>query len=433
MKRGIRRGIAVASFAFVSGALTASSALAALDPTFGGDGKVTTNFTAGFDGANAVAIQADGKIVAVGGDAGRGGRFAVARYNTNGSLDTTFGGRGKVSTNFANGSDVAYGVAIRSDGRIVVVGEISHVAHGPSIVGRFAVAQYMPDGTLDTTFGGDGKVTTDFTSGEDGARGVAIHAGKIVAAGATNVGCFCSRFALARYDADGSLDTTFGGDGKVLTRFRNGGQARAVDIQANGKIVAAGGQVPEVDRFEVARYRPDGTLDPTFGGDGKVTTNMGRGEEEATGVAIQANGKVVAVGYTDMPHEFGDTFGPGKFALARYRVDGTLDAGFGGDGRVKTRFGRTGSSAAEDVAIQADGRIVVAGHASGRGGRFALARYNLGGALDDSFGGDGRATTNFTAGEDLAFGVAIQVNGRVVAAGHAAMVGGVFALARYLG
>lgn len=287
-------------------------------------------------------------------------------------------------------------------------------------------------GALDPSFSGDGKVRTNFTAGDDFAGGVAVQAdGKIVAAG--RAGGF-DEFALARYNTDGTLDTSFGGNGKVRTNFTSGFDwANGLALQADGKIIAVGRAGGGGGRFGLVRYDTDGTLDTTFGGDGKVTTNMGRGEEEATGVAIQANGKVVAVGYTDMPHEFGDTFGPGKFALARYRVDGTLDAGFGGDGRVKTRFGRTGSSAAEDVAIQADGRIVVAGHASGRGGRFALARYNLGGALDDSFGGDGRATTNFTAGEDLAFGVAIQVNGRVVAAGHAAMVGGVFALARYLG
>jgi uncharacterized delta-60 repeat protein len=430
----VRRTSAVALFislAVMPSAL-AGAGPGTLDTTFGGDGKVTTDFGPSFDGATAVAIQADGKIVAVGGAGGSAGRFALARYDTDGTLDATFGGDGKVRTDFTNRSDVAQGVAIQADGKIVAAGDITRFTPN-GVVGRFALARYDTNGTLDPTFGGDGRVTTSFTDGEDGASAVAIQAdGKIVAAGSANGSCFCSRFALARYDDDGTLDATFGGDGKVTTRFAHGSQATAVAIQADGKIVAVGGQVPEVSRFEVARYGTDGTLDPSFSGDGKLTTNMGLGEESATGVAIQANGRIVVAGYTDVPHEFGDTFGPGKFALARYRADGTLHDAFGGDGKVTTRFGRT-TAAAEGMAIQADGKIVAVGHTGGDGGRFALVRYDLDGGLDATFGGDGRVTTNFTAGEDLAFGVAVQADGRIVAAGRAGGSGGRFALARYVG
>jgi uncharacterized delta-60 repeat protein len=426
----------VVILACVLTAMSASPALAAsghLDRRFGRDGKVITNFTAGFDGANGVAIQTNGKIVAVGGAGGSGGRFAIARYRTDGSLDRTFGGDGTVMTNFSPGTDVALDVAIQTDGRIVAAGGVSHATLDGMTVGEFALARYNTDGTLDMTFGGDGKVTTDFTVGWDGATGVAVQEdGHIVAAGFANSNCSCSKFALARYNADGSLDATFGGDGKVTTFFRFGGEANAVAIQADGKIVAAGrAGDPSDGRFALARYNLDGTLDTAFSGNGKLTTNMGQGETSATSVAIQANGKVVVAGFTDGPHEFGDTFGPGKFALARYRVDGTLDTRFSGDGKVKTRFG-TRSASAEDVAIQADGKIVAAGTSAGAGGRFALARYKLNGTLDATFGGDGRVTTNFTAGEDLAFGVAIQANGKIVVAGHAWGGGGRFALARYL-
>jgi uncharacterized delta-60 repeat protein len=255
--------------------------------------------------------------------------------------------------------------------------------------------------------------------------------GRMVAVGTAFADCGCAKFALARYNPDGTLDTTFSGNGRVTTFFRFGGHADAVAIQAGGKLVAAGSS-SELARFALARYNPDGTLDTTFSGNGKVTTSTGRGETAATGVAIQENGKVVAVGYTDVPHEFGDMFGPGRFALARYRVDGTLDPGFGGDGRVKTRFGRRNATA-NGVVLQSSGKIVVAGTAVGHGGRFALARYNPFGALDTTFGGDGRVTTNFTAGEDVAFGVAIRA-GKIVAAGRAGGVGspGRFALSRYL-
>jgi serralysin len=409
-------------------AMSASLAYAvsgALDSAFGGDGKVTTNFANGFAGASAVAIQTNGKIVAVGVTKGTRGQFALARYNPNGTLDTSFGGDGRVTTNFTTGKDFALGVAIQANGKIVAAGG----ARGTG--GRFALARYNANGTLDTSFGGDGRVTTNFSPGDDVASGVAIQAnGRIVAAGTAYSNCGCNRFALARYNTNGTLDTSFGGTGRVDTSFRFGARVNAVAIHANGKLVVAG-SASELAWFALARYNPDGTLDTSFGGDGKVTTRMGRGETAATGVAIQPNGKVIAAGYTDVPHEFGDAFGPGRFALARYRVNGTLDPSFSGDGKVKTRFGSKNASA-NGVAIQANGKLVAAGTAAGGSGRFALARYSRFGTLDISFGGDGKVTTNFTSGEDVGLGVAIHT-GKIVAAGRAGSgVGGRFALSRHL-
>jgi uncharacterized delta-60 repeat protein len=428
----VRQMIAVGSLAVVFAAVPVASGLAApatLDPSFSGDGKAITNFTPSFDGAKAVAVQADGKIVLVG---GAGSAFALARYEADGTLDPTFGGDGRVTTKLSKHSDVALAVAIKPSGEIVVAGQARRFSAG-GMFGRFALAQYESDGTLDATFSGDGKVLTTFTTGWDGASGVAIQAdGKVVVAGSANLACSCGGFALARYTSGGALDDTFGGDGKVTTWFRGGGSGNDVAIQSNGRIVVVGGNPPDAARFQVARYNTDGTLDATFNGDGKATTNMGQGEEAATGVAIQSNGKVVVAGFTDGPHEFGDAFGPGKFAIARYLVDGTLDAAFGGDGKVKTRFGRTGV-AAESLAIQVDGKIVAAGTGAGAGGRFALARYHPGGALDTTFSGDGRIFTDLTPGEDLAFGVALQADGKIVAAGQAGGGGGRFGVARYLG
>jgi uncharacterized delta-60 repeat protein len=349
-------------------------------------------------------------------------RRASARRRADGTLDTTFGDRGIVMTNFTPENDVANGVAIQSDGKIVVAGQ---AGNGP----RFVLARYTSDGALDPSFGGDGKVSTSFTTtGGDAATAVAIQAdGKIVAGGIAHVNCTCEKFALARYDSSGRLDTSFGGDGKATVHFKGGGELRAMAIGSDGRIVVVGGGVPDVDRFEVARFNADGTLDSTFDGDGKVKTNMGEGEESATGVAIQPNGKVVVVGYTDLPHEAGDV-GPGKFAVARYEADGTLDQMFGNNGRVTTVF-RT-DAAARGVAIQSEGRIVVVGVVGGAGGRFALARYERNGTLDATFGGDGKVTTNFSSDEDGASAVAIQNDGKIVVGGHAR--GDRFALARYL-
>ncbi|HET6771374.1 MAG TPA: delta-60 repeat domain-containing protein [Actinomycetota bacterium] len=400
-----------------------------LDTTFDGDGKVTTDFAGNPDNAFAVALQGDGKIVAAGETLVSGTTdFALARYNTDGSLDTTFGGDGKVTTDFAAGGDSASAVAIQGDGKIVAAGFA--IVSGNN---DFALARYNTDGSLDTTFGGDlpfpvpgdGKVTTDFAGSQDLAHGVAIRAdGKIVAAGQARVSG-SDDFALARYNTDGSLDTTFGGDGKVTTDFAGGSDlAHGVAIQADGKIVAAGeALVSGTLDFALARYNTDGSLDTTFDGDGKVTTDFAGDFDVALAVAIQGDGKIVAAG--------GAVVAGFDFALARYNTDGSLDPAFGGDGKVTTDFG--GFDDAFAVAIQGDGKIVAAGSATvSATADFALARYKTDGSLDTIFSGDGKVTTDFAGSSDQASAVAIQANGRIVAAGGTFISGNFdFALARY--
>jgi uncharacterized delta-60 repeat protein len=342
--------------------------------------------------------------------------MGLARYMPDGKLDASFGGDGKVTTNFAaerGGKAEADAVALQDDGRIVMAGQ----SEGEN-VSKFAVARYKPNGHLDTSFGGDGRVTTAFGSPQhwEGADGVVIQSdGKIVAAGWSE-----ARFVLARYRSNGRLDTTFGGgDGKVITRFgRAGAFASDLALQPDGKIVAVGfGR----NRFALARYKPGGRLDPTFGGDGKVTSRFGsrRGGDIAEGVAIQPDGSIVAAGDAD------DLT---TFALARYESNGQLDPNFGGgDGKVTTRF-KAGDfvEGADDVAIQTDGRIVLAGLAAWR---FALARYSPAGDLDPTFGGDGKVLTNINKSFEEAFSVGLQSDGRIVAAGEAGASG---AVVRYL-
>ncbi|MDX3539480.1 calcium-binding protein [Streptomyces sp. MB09-01] len=390
-----------------------------LDPTFGGgDGMVTTDLGAS-EAAADVAVQPDGKIVAVGGDTTDFfGNFAAVRYNADGSLDTTFGDGGKVSTDIAGGSDTANGVALQADGKIVVVGTSENLEGG---VAWFTVVRYNPDGTLDTTFDGDGKAVTDFGGGgADQGSDVAVQAdGKIVAAGGVG-----GLFALARYNAlDGSLDTTFDGDGKVLTSFagiQGGGTAYGLALQADGRIIAAGEMTEGLVRdFALARYNANGTLDTSFSGDGRVTTDLGS-MDTAQDVMVQSDGRIVAVGGSS----------PGVFSLARYHADGTLDTTFDGDGRVTTNLGGPqGGSSAYDVVQQSDGKLVAVG---GGNGDFALARYLTDGSLDTGFGGgDGTVATNF-GGADLAHSVALLPDGRLVAAGGGGAAED-FALARYEG
>jgi uncharacterized delta-60 repeat protein len=208
-----------------------------------------------------------------------------------------------VTTNFASGSDACIGVALQSDGKIVA---------GGSAGSRFGVARYNSDGSLDTTFGGDGKVTTNFTSRPDGGNRVVLQGdGKIVLAGFAG-GAFGQNtsFAVARYETDGSLDGTFSGNGKVTTNFTSGfDSARAPIILGDGSIVAVGVAHAAGGAFALARYTAAGSLDTTFGGDGKVTTNFSSGFDGAVDAALQVDGKIAAAGSAS---------GPSRFALARY-------------------------------------------------------------------------------------------------------------------
>jgi len=328
------------------------------------------------------------------------------RYNTDGSLDTSFNSDGKVTTAIGSGDDHAVSVAIQSDGKIVAAG----YSNGSNW--DFALVRYNTDGSLDTNFNSDGKVTTDFGGGADYAVSVAIQSdGKIVAAGYSNGSNF--DFALVRYNTDGSLDTSFNSDGKVTTDFGSGSDyGSSVTIQSDGKIVAAGGSSNGNNRdFALVRYKTDGSLDTSFDNDGKVTTAIGSGTEEAYSVAIQSDGKIVAAGYSNNGSN-------DDFALVRYNTDGSLDTSFDTDGEVTTDFG-SGRGRARSVTIQSDGKIVVAGYSDNNGSNddFALVRYNTDGSLDTSFDTDGKVTTAIGSGDDAANSVAIQSDGKIVAAG----------------
>ena len=280
-------------------------------------------------------------------------------------------------------------------------------------------------------FGGDGKVTTEFTPRDDPVAGLAIQPdGKIVLSGGAALNGFNPRIALARYNSDGTLDTTFGGDGRVTTDVRDGREyANAVAVQADGKIVA-GGFAPQAgsESFALVRYASDGSLDPTFSEDGKVRTNFTPQSDSVRGLVIRPEGRIVAAGVA------GDGGSNPQFALARYTTNGALDGSFSGNGTQTTDF-TAGFDGGWDIALQTDGKFLVAGLAAGRGGRFALARYRQSGSLDSSFSGDGKTTTDFTSRSDFAFGLAIQADGNIILAGGSGWdrPNPKFAVARYLG
>jgi len=379
-----------------------------LDPTFGTGGRVTTFFGGdGLNGDNAysIAVQTNGKIVVAGITTNLDDTtdFGLARYNSNGALDATFGTGGKVKTTFAN-FDGARAVAIQSDGKIVVAG-YTIVNFAPD----FALARYNSNGTLDTTFGIGGRVITPL-GGPAQAFSIAVQSdGKIVAAGFVHLVNGDFDFALARYNSNGTLDTTFGTGGKKTTAFGapSVAQGNAVAIQKDGKIVVSGLTiVNNIANFAVARYNTNGTLDTTFGSGGKAVTDFGA-DDRAFSVALQADGKIVAAGMRG-----------NDFALARYNTNGTLDGTFGSGGKVITDFGGP-NEIALGVAIRLDGKIVAVGStfASGRTA-FAVARYNGNGTLDTTFGTGGKTTTSFVGSlGDQGFSVAIQPDGKAVVAG----------------
>jgi len=283
-----------------------------LDPSFGRDGKVTTEFFGGSDEAFALAVQ-DGKLVAAGSADRRSDTdFALARYRSNGRLDRSFGRRGRVTTDFVGGLDQIRALVVQADGKLVAAG-FANTRSGTT--SDFALARYRPNGALDPSFGGDGKVTTDFAGSDNIATAVAVQAdGKLVAAGFVDLRPGDSDFALARYKPDGTLDRSFGTGGKVTTDFAGGlDQAFALVVQANGKLIAAGrAQVTTTGLFDfaLARYRPNGSLDASFGTGGKVTTDFA---DEANALVVQG-GKLVAGGSASTTPFNRD------FALARYQT-----------------------------------------------------------------------------------------------------------------
>jgi uncharacterized delta-60 repeat protein len=293
----------------------------------------------------------------------------------------------------------------------------------------FSVA-LAASGDLDTTFDGDGLVTSYVVpsnpSRDDLAYGIAIQPnGKIVAAGSSYSSTSSDDFALTRYNTNGALDTTFSGDGRLVTNLGGREQAFDVAIQANGKIVLAGQKCNTTGLCDAAlvRYNPNGTLDTTFSGDGKVVTDFGGKDNIAYGVAIQSDGKIVAVGYAS-----------NDFAIYRYNTNGSLDTTFSADGIAIGNFGLDRYDSAKDLAIQSDGKIVVVGYSfdtNFQNADFAIARLNANGTADTTFSGDGRQITNFGA-DEWAYGVALQTDGKIVVVGQKYTVSTSYvAVARY--
>ena len=361
MKKYKLNAIKVSIILFFALPLASFSQEGSLDNTFGSNGIVTTA-VGDFSYANATAIQADGKIVAAGTSSINNiESFTLTRYNTNGSLDATFGTAGIVTTSITDdGYSSANAVAIQADGKIVVAGSSTIYEGSITMIDNYvdytSLIRYNTNGSLDLTFGLEGIVLMEGESITGTvAFAVALQAdGKIVLAGSV----------LTRHNTNGSLDTTFGNAG-IVTSI-----ADDIAIQADGKIVAAGtSSINNIESFTLTRYNTNGSLDGAFGPlgtPGIVTTSItNEGYSSANAVGIQADGKIVVAGYSS-------SNGPQSlFSLTRYNTNGSLDNTFGNVGIVTTSIGV--NSLARGIALQTDGKIVVTG---GSDNTFAVVRYN---------------------------------------------------------
>jgi uncharacterized delta-60 repeat protein len=387
--------------AFSAAADTASTGVTTVPtpntaPTFATNvqGTAATDFNGGSaDYAFSEVVQPDGKVVVVGTTAAKNstdlGDIAIARYNSDGSLDTSFNGTGKVVTNIGSGQfDEAYGVALQEDGKMLVSGFSEKIADGSV---SLVVARYNTDGSLDISFNGGGKVLTSIAgvtgmAGPTGGNRCAIGIepdGDIVVTGLISGNYFNA--AIARYKVDGSIDTGFNGTGlvRILTDGSLQSDGHGMALMPDGRIVVIGGW----NGISVSRYLGDGSLDPSFNGTGKVVTQIAPGASADFGnaVAVQSDGKILAVGSTANGH-------PADFALLRYNLDGSLDTTFNGTGIVVVDIG--GSDFAESVSVQADGKIIVTGTSTSTS---AILRFNPDGSPDVTFNGTGELLTNMFA------------------------------------
>lgn len=380
-----------------------------LDAQFATSGIATVQFSNATSDAHAIGLQPDGKILIAGVVLYGGSRVAIARYNTDGTLDNTFGNAGK-STLTITGQSYITSIAIQADGKIVLAGSLDQSA----MVVRITAA-----GALDPTFGGTGYATyTDggFTKFEDLRI---LSNGKIMTCGFAS-----TKYGLVRWNADGTADATFGTGGYVLNDVGLLATLRRMSVQSDGKILLTG-TVYNSTNYDliVARFKTDGSFDTSFGTGGKAISSISAGNNETgNDIAIQSDGKIVITGRVVIGAK-------SSVLVARYNINGTLDTSFGTNGATITAVG-TENAEGISVALMGSGKVIVAGFA-GTSKQFLVMRYTAAGALDSGFGTAG-VTKTLIGTKCYADEVRIQSNGKVILGGTSE-VSNVhsFALARY--
>jgi len=415
-----------------------------LDESFNQKGFVTCNIDPEGERNSSISyamgIDSRGRIVVAGGAAARRthGDAVIWRYLHDGRLDTSFGNSGFVTHNSAaggNGDDSINGMTIDGNGKIVVVGSSQSIADMDMAIWRF-----NEDGSLDTTFNGTGIVTSHSAAGgndDDFAGAIVLdESGRLVITGWSKGGKGDFDMTVWRYNTDGSLDTTFGGDGIVAYHDAAGGggndYGNDVVIDSQGRILVTGQSCTgsEYWAFDMAIYRYDrsGNLDHSFDGDGIVTHNSAAGGDRfdmGNALALDRNGRILVTGYS---------FNGGLYEMViwRYHQDGTLDKSFDGDGIVTHANAAGGGhyNFSTDIIVDSSENVLIAGHSKRPGvpgephnsdWDMALLRFEEGGSVDKSFGRNGVVTHHNAAGgykDDMAFQLAIDSNGAIVVAGR---------------
>lgn len=381
-----------------------------LDPSFGTAGKVITN-AADEDEAYDITIQPDGRIIVVGNcKIGDDQDIVLIRYNADGTLDNSFDFDGKVITPLEE-NQFAKSVFVQSDQKIIVGGYVTVGTKSDLLILR-----YHRDGSPDLSFDLDGFVVTNLGSSKDYIYSIAAQPdGKIIVGGSTsNGGGAKNDFLLMRYNYDGSIDSTFGIDGRTEADFNySKDYGQAMLFQPDGKIIVAGysANFEADDDFALARFNSNGFLDSTFGTNGKVTRDGYGADDQILSIALQVDGKIVAAGRTNVATQL-------DFALMRFNSDGSFDNTFNDSGIVVTSTGAT-VEILYKVLLQADQKILVTGYrAGGASADFVLMRYNTDGSIDSTFDADGIVLTDFGTTSDRAYTAIIQTDGKIIAAGY---------------
>ena len=392
----------IAALAFCLLALPALAAPGDLDSTFDGDGRLSTSFGGSFSSPQGVAQQADGKAVVAGHTAnGLLASFAIARYNVNGSLDTSFSGDGRATVDFPGGDAFGQAVALQDGGKILVAGYIGELGV------QIALARLNSDGSLDTSFGAGGRATlvVPGTTSINATDVFPMPDGRIVVAG-TGFDGAKSVFAVARLNHNGTPDTSFSTDGFALVAPSGDSFVEKLIVQPDLKVVLAGYNGTS---FLVARLNADGSPDAGFGSGGIVSTNASVGTS-LLGLALQPDGKLVISGSNDFA-------GGSDVVVVRYNANGSLDGGFGSAGITVTNLGSFDDVA--DLVLLPNGKLIVAGSVfNGSIFEAFLLRYNANGTLDTTFGINGHATAAMEAGHYFVDAALRQLDGKIVLAGE---------------
>ena len=362
-------------------------------------------------------MQADGKIV-VAGEAGYGeptGSFFLRRYNTDGTVDINFGDSGNVISDFGFSEQGVYALAITSDNKIVAAGFCNDLGL------NICIARYLPDGSLDNTFGKNGVVNSDL-GGWEWARGMVLQPdGKIVITGRVTPSPI-GNFMVARYTENGNLDSSFGTNGRTITDLGADDQSGCIALQPDGKIIIGGDQNPLGGGFNtvfaMARYTTNGVLDESFGNNGIVLQDFTDYTDIINSIALQSDGKIIAAGQVNGNYDYIHEY----MAAARFNTDGSLDESFGSNGLVEAKYKPNYPTNGASVLVQPDDKIILGGNDAYDGGDssiqdFFIERFLPDGSVDDSYGTNGQVTTDMGAYDQIV-SMLLQPDGKAVACGE---------------